>query len=403
VIQARGGSKSVPGKNIRPLGQDPLIAYSIASALAAEIVTRLIVSTDDEEIASISRQYGAEVPFIRPAELATDNTPDFPVFEHALQWLDRHEGYRPQVVVQLRPTTPFRPRGLIDKAVRLLLDDPQADCVRGVTIPSQNPYKMWRLDDDGYLVPLLTADSLEPYNLPRQQLPKTLWQTGHIDVIRYETIMHKRSLTGQRIRPIIVDFKYCLDIDEQHDFELASWILNQGLLDIDMPELPGRARRKRSLPKAVSLVVFDFDGVFTDDRVWVIEDGREAVACNRRDGMGLALLRARGIEAAVLSTESNPVVTVRCQKLGLDCHQALEDKEAELLSLAQSKQVDLKSVIYVGNDINDLGCMRVAGYAVAVADAHPTALAQADFVLQSRGGYGAVRELCDIILYNLGG
>jgi len=213
IVQARGGSKGVPRKNLRLVGGHPLVAYSIASGLAAETVTRLLVSTDDEEIAEVSRRYGAEVPFMRPAELATDDAPDFPLFEHALQWLDAHEGYRPQVVVQLRPTTPFRPRGLIDKAVRLLLDDPEADCVRGVTRPSQNPYKMWRMGEDGYLVPLLESEFPEPYNMPRQQLPPTYWQTGHIDAIRYETIINKRSLTGRRVRPIMVEYRYCVDID----------------------------------------------------------------------------------------------------------------------------------------------------------------------------------------------
>ncbi|MBU2456287.1 MAG: acylneuraminate cytidylyltransferase [Proteobacteria bacterium] len=397
IIQARGNSKGVPRKNLRMLGGHPLIAYSIASGLAAETVTRLIISTDDEEIVDVSRQYGAEVPFLRPSALATDDAPDFPLFEHALQWLDTNEGYRPQVIIQLRPTTPFRPRGLIDEAIRLLLEDPEADCVRGVTKSTQNPYKMWRIEKDGYLVPLLESEFPEPYNMPRQELPPTYWQTGHIDVIRYETIMNKHSLTGNRVRPILVDRSYCIDIDTPYDFDLANWILKQGFLDIDFPQ----TRSKRSWPQTVALLVFDFDGVFTDNRVWLTEDGRETVACHRGDGMGVRLLRRQGIKIAVLSTESNPVVTTRCQKLDLPCYQALEDKAAVLSSLAQKEQADLKDMIYVGNDVNDLECMRLAGYAVAVADAHPTVLAQADLVLQNRGGYGAVRELCDLIIKSM--
>ena len=104
VIPARGGSKGLPRKNIREFAGFPLIAYSIAAGLGAECVTRTIVSTDDEEIAAVARQYGAETPFLRPAELAQDNTTDLPVFQHALRWLDEHEGYQPEVVVQLRPT-----------------------------------------------------------------------------------------------------------------------------------------------------------------------------------------------------------------------------------------------------------------------------------------------------------
>jgi len=143
IIPARGGSKSIPRKNIRPFAGHPLIAYSIAAGLAAKTVTRLIVSTDDEEIAAISRRYGAETPFIRPAEFSQDQTPDLPVFRHALHWLAEHEGYQPEIIVQLRPTSPVRRVAHIDQAVRILLERPEADSVRTVCVPFLNPYKMW--------------------------------------------------------------------------------------------------------------------------------------------------------------------------------------------------------------------------------------------------------------------
>ena len=183
VVQARGGSKGLPRKNLRPLMGHPIIAYSIASGLAAACVTRLLLTTDDEEIASVGRSYGAETPFLRPAHLAQDDTPDLPVFQHALSWLKEHEGYSPHVVVQLRPTTPLRPRGMIDQAVAILRQTPGTDCVRGVIEPKQTPYKMWRPGPDGGIVPLLQTEFSEPYNMPRQKLPKAYWQTGHIDAI----------------------------------------------------------------------------------------------------------------------------------------------------------------------------------------------------------------------------
>ncbi|MGB9639345.1 MAG: cytidylyltransferase domain-containing protein, partial [Anaerolineales bacterium] len=142
IIPARGGSKSIPQKNIRSFAGHPLIAYSIAAGLAAEMVTRVIVSTDDEKIAEIARQYGAEVPFLRPPEHAQDNTPDLPVFVHALEWLAENERYHPDVVVQLRPTSPIRRVSYIDQAVNLLLEHPEADSVRTVIVPFQNPFKM---------------------------------------------------------------------------------------------------------------------------------------------------------------------------------------------------------------------------------------------------------------------
>ena len=142
VIPARGGSKGIPRKNIKLFAGYPLIAYSIAAGLQSELTTRVIVSTDDEEIAEVARKWGAETPFLRPAEFAADNTLDLPVFQHALAWLKEHENYVPDIVLQLRPTSPARPRTLVDDAIRLLIDHPEADSVRGVVPADENPHKM---------------------------------------------------------------------------------------------------------------------------------------------------------------------------------------------------------------------------------------------------------------------
>jgi N-acylneuraminate cytidylyltransferase len=400
IVQARGGSKGLPRKNLRLLAGHPLVAYSVASARAAKGVTRIIISTDDVEIAEVAQAYGAEAPFMRPAELAADDTPDFPLFEHALHWLAEHEGYRPNMVVQLRPTTPLRPRGMVDQAIDILTADPAADCVRGVTVPKQTPYKMWRDGANGTLLPLMDTEFAEPYNMPRQHLPATYWQTGHVDVIRSETILQKHSLTGSRVRPIMIDVNFCVDIDTLVDFDLAEEAIRKKHLDIDIPR-PIAGGMLRGWPSPLELLVFDFDGVFTDNRVYVFEDGREAVACNRGDGMGLSMLRDAGLPMVVLSTETNKVVDARCRKLKLECYHGLNDKRAALVELAQKKKINLSGVVYVGNDINDVGCMEAAGFAIAVADAHPAAREKADFVLSERGGDGAVRELCDLLLQRM--
>ena len=252
IVQARGGSKGIPRKNIRDLGGHPLIAYSIASALASSAITRLIVSTDDPEIAEVSQKYGAEVPFTRPAELATDDAQDFPLFAHALAWLETHQNYVPQVIVQLRPTSPLRSKGLINEAVKLLWDDPNADCVRSVILSQQNPYKMWR-GGEQYLVPLLRDEFPEPYNMPRQRLPKTYWQTGHLDVIRYETIIEKHSLTGECVLPLMIEPKYCTDIDTLEDWEWAEWMLARGGLHIDIPQKTHHDERLVHITRAIKV------------------------------------------------------------------------------------------------------------------------------------------------------
>ena len=394
LIPARGGSKSIPRKNIRPLAGHPLIAYSIAAGRQARLVTRTIVSTDDEEIAAVARQYGAETPFLRPAEFAQDNTTDFPVFTHALGWLREHEGYQPEIVVQLRPTSPIRPPEMVDGAIQLLLDHPQADSVRGIVPSGQNPFKMWRVDETGRMRPLLSVPGIaEPFNAPRQALPQTYWQTGHIDAIRVSTILEKNSLSGETILPLHIDPRYTIDIDTLKDWARAEGLVTQGDLPMVRPG-PG----KRPLPSQVALVVFDFDGVMTDDRVWVDENGQESVVVHRGDGMGIALLRKAGIPAAVLSTERNKVVAARCKKLHLPVQQDLQDKAAALRKLLAEQQIDPAQVIYLGNDVNDLPCFPLVGCAVVVADAHPAVIAAADLVLEHTGGHGAVRELVDIIL-----
>jgi len=216
VVTARGGSKSIPGKNIIPFLGKPLIAWSVLAAVEANSVTRVIVSTDCEQIAEAARAAGAEVPFMRPAQYARDDTLDLPVFEHALNWLAQHENYRPDIVVHLRPTTPLRPTGLIDRGISMLLDDLQADSVRAVCRPMNNPFKMWTIDTvDGVMKPLIALDIPEPYNQPRQKLPDAYWQTGTLDVFRPTTILEKHSMTGDRILPLVIDTALSVDIDDE--------------------------------------------------------------------------------------------------------------------------------------------------------------------------------------------
>jgi N-acylneuraminate cytidylyltransferase len=396
IVPARGGSKSIPRKNIRLFAGHPLMAYSIAAARQAGVITRVLLSTDDEEIAAIGRQYGAETPFMRPADLAQDLTQDLPVFEHALRWLEEHEGYHPEVIVQLRPTSPIRPRDLVDRAVRLLLDHPEADSVRGVVPSGQNPYKMWRLQPDGRMAPLLSEGLREPYNMPRQELPQTYWQTGHIDAIRPRAVLEKRSMSGDVILGLVLDPRFTVDIDTLRDWERAEWLLRDPTLDAVRLGPP-----PRPIPSQVRLVVLDFDGVLTDNRVWTDAEGREMVAADRGDGWGLARLRERGIEVVVLSTETNPVVAARCRKLGLPFVQGSNDKAAALRALMTERGVAADETIYLGNDANDLPCFPLVACALAVADAHPSALSRADRVLSRPGGRGAVRELCDLLIQTL--
>ncbi|GAB4485673.1 MAG: N-acylneuraminate cytidylyltransferase [Anaerolineales bacterium] len=397
LIPARGGSKGIPRKNIRSFCGYPLIAYSIAAGLQAQTVTRVLVSTDDEEIAAVARAWGAETPFLRPAEFAQDKTTDLPVFVHALQWLEQNESYRPDVVVQLRPTSPIRPVGLVDEAVRTLLKHPEADSVRGIVPAGQNPHKMWRLPGgiDSPMKNLLDVEGIEePYNAPRQILPDIYWQTGHIDAIRPSAILNG-SMSGSNIYPLLIDPNFTVDLDNLRDWARAEWLaLNGGLSMV----WPGRA--KRPMPAQIDLLVLDFDGVVTDNRVWVSEEGREMVAAWRSDSLIMDKLRAAGTEVVILSSEVNPVVAARARKMKVEAIHGigLNDKAEVLKNLLESRKIEPSRVAYIGNDLNDLPCFDVVGWAVAVANAQPEVLRAADFVTTKAGGHGAVREICDLIL-----
>lgn len=396
IIPARGGSKGIPRKNILDFAGYPLIAYSIIAGLQSNLVTRTVVSTDDEEIALVAKSWGAEVPFLRPSELAEDNTLDYPVIRHCLDWLQEHEGYQPAVVVQLRPTSPIRPLGCVDAAVQSLLENPGAGCVRGVVPSGQNPFKMWTIDaQSGVMKPLLQLEGVqEPYNAPRQALPKVYWQTGHIDAIRTETILDKGSLTGDVILPLMINPKYTVDIDLPSDWKTSERLIFEGPLRFYDP-----ANKRRAMPKKISYLMLDFDGVLTDNRVWVDQDGKESIASSRSDSLGLEILRHKtGINVFVLSRETNPVVSARCKKLNIPVLQSVKDKKEALTRFMSENKVSAEAIIYMGNDTNDLPIIDLVGYFVAPADSHPEVLRQADMVLSRPGGHGALRELCDMIL-----
>jgi len=216
LIPARGGSKGIPRKNIMMLAGKPLIAYSILQALASQRINRVIVSTEDKEIAEVAWGWGAEVPFFRPTDCALDASPDIDVFRHALTWLHENEGYSPDLVVHLRPPGPVRRVERIDEAIELLLNHPEADSVRSLSLARQSPYKMWRISPNGYMEPVLQIAGMQDcQSLPRQWLPPVYWQNGYVDVIRPRAIMEKNSMWGTCVIP---------------------FILNEQLFELDYPE-----------------------------------------------------------------------------------------------------------------------------------------------------------------------
>jgi CMP-N-acetylneuraminic acid synthetase len=234
VILARGGSKSIPKKSITPCAGHPLMYYTIEAAKRSKHITRLIISTDDEEMAAYAKSQGVEVPFMRPAELAEDLTPDLPVFEHVLSELKAREGYIPDAVVQLRPTTPLKKTADIDQGVEILMQHPEAQTVRSVCEPLHTPFKMFTEREDGFLEPLLPKvfpETFEKYpeafNMPRQLLPKVLRHSGYVDVIRPDVISELHSMSGTRILPLHFEKWRDIDIDSPIEVAMAEKVIEK--------------------------------------------------------------------------------------------------------------------------------------------------------------------------------
>jgi len=243
--------------------------------------------------------------------------------------------------------------------------------------------------------PLIGVEGIrEAYNAPRQVLPDVFWQTGHVDAIRPRAILEKNSMSGDVIMPLVIDVRYTIDIDTPADWQKSEWLVTDGGLEMVDP-----ANQRRSLPEKVTTLLMDFDGVLTDNRVWVDENGKETVAANRSDSLGISILREKtGMEIMVVSREVNPVVAARCKKMNIPYLQAVNDKASALQKLFSERKIDPAGVVYMGNDTNDLPCFPLVGFTVAPADAHPEVLRRADRVTKLTGGHGAVRELCDFLL-----
>lgn len=224
IIPARGGSKGIKRKNLVKLYGKPLVGFSIEHSLASQLINRTIVSTEDDEISKVSQEYGAEIPILRSKELAEDHILDLPVFVHMLNYLKKEEGYEADIVVHLRPTSPYRKPEWIDAAIRLLIDNKNADSVRSVTEPSQHPYRMFEIKTK-FLHSIMQEKHPQPYLLRRQDLPKLYYYNCVIDITKPCTIYHKQSMTGDNMLPFIMDQEDSIDIDSPMDLEFAKYFL----------------------------------------------------------------------------------------------------------------------------------------------------------------------------------
>jgi YrbI family 3-deoxy-D-manno-octulosonate 8-phosphate phosphatase len=382
IIPARGGSKGIPRKNLRVIAGKPLLAYSIEQAKSIPAITRVIVSTDDIEIAQSAQLYGAEV-IMRPAEISHDTASSESALLHVLNSLREHEHYEPDLVVFLQATSPLREPHDIQRAIDIFLAD-GADSL--LSVSPMNGF-LWRNTGTEF-----SSFSYDFKTRPRRQdAPEDLVENGSIYIFKPWVLHELNNRLGGKIvfyRMSNLDY---FQIDEPDDLELLEQLI-----------FARHRKRQTTISKSafarIRLLVLDFDGVLTDNRVLVNQDGKEAVHCSRADGWGIARLKDIGITVIVLSTETNPIVSARCKKLGIGCIQSLPNKVIALREIMGNYKRTAEEVAYVGNDVNDLECMGEVGLAIAVADAVPEILHTADWVTTRRGGEGAIREIADAII-----
>lgn len=226
IIPARSGSKGVPGKNIRFLGGYPLIAYAIAAAKLSKSIKRAIVSTDSEKIAEIARKFGAETPFLRPGSISQDNSTDLELFQHAIAWFKDCDGGIPDFMVHLRPTTPLREPAEIERAISLIIEQPDSTALRSAHELAESPHKVFQLDSEGIFKGFFPDDPRpEYYNLPRQSFPKAYYPNGYIDIVRPEIIERDNVLHGKRILGFIT--APATEVDRIDDLEYLQYQLEK--------------------------------------------------------------------------------------------------------------------------------------------------------------------------------
>jgi YrbI family 3-deoxy-D-manno-octulosonate 8-phosphate phosphatase len=358
----------------------------IEAALAAGNIERVVVSTDDAEIGSVSRHHGAEV-IQRPAELSGDQASSESALVHALETLRSQEGYTPAIVAFLQCTAPLTLTEDIEGTVRLV----QGGYDSAVTVTPFH-FFVWRENPEGHLV---GVNHDAAHRLRRQDRAAEYMEVGAVYAMRTSGFLAHRFRFFGRIGKYILPWDRALELDEPADWDRAEHLISNA-------QHSSRSLNLAALKGEIRAVITDFDGVMTDNRVMVDGDGHESVICNRGDGWGISLLKRAGILVACISTETNPVVGARCKKLGIPYRQGEKDKFAALGELLGAHGIPLENCLYVGNDTNDAKCLQSVGIAVVPRDAAPEVRNLAHWTTLAGGGEGVLREIASALLAQRG-
>lgn len=373
VIPARGGSKGIPGKNLKKIAGRSLIQRTIESLMATGLVDDVYVSSDSEEILNEAIRFGAKA-IKRPEELSGDQASSESALLHALK--SSGEDSKSDLLVFCQATSPFIETADLKEAISKVSRE-EADVVFSAT---ESHAFLWRKTDEE----MVGINHDKSIRLRRQEMEPEFRETGAFYVMKTQGFIESKHRFFGRVDCQVTDSRFAIDIDESADLELARMLAKN---ETTIPDL-----------SKIKALVTDFDGVHTNNLASVNQEGTESVSVNRSDGLGISILKNSSIKFLILSKEKNPVVTARAKKLGVDSIQGIDDKPQALTDWAKQNNLNFTEIAYVGNDINDIEVMKLCGISIAVADSYPEVTEVADWVLKNNGGQGAIREVTDNLI-----
>ena len=379
IIPARGGSKGLPRKNVRLLGGLPLIGHAIQALRQAKLVDAVVVSTDDAEIAEISRAQGAEV-VIRPAEISGDTASSESALHHALDFLHQDQGREYDVVLFAQCTAPFTTPQEIDGTAQLVVS---GEYDSSFAVASTSEF-LWQRGAEANAVGVNHDGGPR---MRRQDLEPQYVEKGSVYAMSVPIFQSEGTRFCGKTGIYVSDDTPALDIDDARDLAQAEALFH----------VVHKHSSAARLPVEISCIVFDFDGVFTDRGVHVEDTGSQVVRCDRGDELAIQRLKKLGVPMLVLSDEGHSIAAAKCSELGLECLNSAGDKRSVLEKWLAERGYRREGLIYVGDDVNDLESLRWAGCAAAPLNAHPEVDPSIDLRIMARGGHGAVRALADLV------
>ena len=352
VIPARGGSKGIIDKNIRHVGGIPLVARSVLASTSSKIITQTYVSSDSIKILDIGERYGA-LAVKRSKDVSSDTSSTEDALFHFLEWLCA-KNISIDILVYLQCTSPFTTSEDIDKVVTALIDNNNIDCAFSAI---EDHSFLWSINKNGY------ATGVNHFGYKQRQRRQDLFditykENGSIYAIRPKALLASGNRFGSKALPVLAGGVLPFEIDNLHELYMAQLVSRL---------FPDPVRKLKY--SNIKVVVMDFDGVHTNDTLILDQNGVESVQVSRADGLGCGLLKSSGYKLLILTREENPVVLMRAKKLKIDIINGVKDKILVLKEWCKKNNLKKDQVAYIGNDMNDLECLKWAGLAMIPAGA----------------------------------